>query len=401
MPAEAASPDDGRRSYAHLFAAYALALIGTGVAVVGLALLAYEFEGGEAGTVIATALSIKVFCYVLIAPVAAVLLRMLPKTPLLVILDLVRAAAILALPLVTSLAQVYVLVFVFTAASAAFTPLYQALVPQLLPAPADYARAVSKSRVANELENAASPLLAAMLLLVLDARGLFVAAMLAFLVSAVLVVTARLPRRPPPPRAALLGQLTLGPRMILSTPGLRALVPLHLAAAGAAAMVMVNTVVLVQADFALEARATAVALATFGAGSVVGALAVPPLIRRLHERGTALAGCALVVAALLAGLAVDSYRGLLVVWLLLGIATALSLTPAPLLLRRVVPAVHHPVLYATLFSLANATMLVAYPIAGWLGALVGIGPTFAVLAGLAAAASIATAAAWPVGREMT
>jgi MFS family permease len=161
-------------------------------------------------------------------------------------------------------------------------------------------------------------------------------------------------------------------------------------------MVMVNTVVLVQAELGLDARATAIALATFGAGSVVGALAVPRLVGRLHERGTALAGCALVVAALLAGIAVDGYRGLLVVWLLLGIATALSLTPAPLLLRRIVPAVHHPVLYAALFSLANAAMLVAYPIAGWLGALLGIGPTFAVLAALAAAASLGTAAAWPV-----
>jgi predicted MFS family arabinose efflux permease len=395
MPAQARAEADGARAYRRLFAAYALALIGTGVGVVGLALLAYEIEGEDAGGVIATALSIKVFCYVVIAPVAVVIVGGLPRTPLLVGLDLVRAAAILSLPFVTTLWQVYALVLAFTAASAAFMPLYQALVPALLPAAPDYARAVSKSRVANELENAASPLIAAMLLLVLDVRGLFVATMFAFLASAVLVIAARLPRVPPPPKAPLGRKLALGPRMLLADPRLRALVPLHLVAAAATAMVMVNTVVLVQADFGLDARATAVALAAFGAGSVIGAVVVPPLVARLAERWTALAGCALIVAGLFAGLAVDSYERLVLAWLAIGTAVALALTPAPLLLRRVVAAEQRPVLYAALFSLGNAALLVAYPIAGWLGATLGMATAFAVLAGIAAAAGVTTAALWP------
>lgn len=387
--------DDAERAYRRLFAAYALALLGTGVAVVGLALLAYEIEGGDAGAVIATALSIKVFCYVLIAPLAAVVLGALPPTPLLVTLDLVRAAAILALPFVTDLWQVYAIVFVFTAASAAFTPLYQALVPALLPAAPDYARAVSKSRIANELENAASPLIAAGLLLVLDVRGVFVATMSVFVVSAALVIAARLPRMPPPPRVPLMRQLGLGPRLLFADRRLRALVPLHLAGAAATAMVMVNTVVLVQAEFGLDARATAVALAAFGAGSVFGALLVPSIVARLSERRTAVSGCVLIVAGLLAGLIVDSYARLLLAWFVTGAAVALALTPAPLLLRRVVDAAHRPALYAALFSLGNAALLVAYPIAGWLGVTLGMDTAFAVLAGLAATTGLATAALWP------
>ncbi len=119
-------------------------------------------------------------------------------------LDLLRAGAILTLPFVTDLWHLYLAVFVFTAASAAFTPTYQALVPHLLPDPDDYARALAKSRVASELENAVSPMVAAALLLVLSYRGLFLAAMALFLLSIVLDLD-RPPARPaaaaPPGRA--------------------------------------------------------------------------------------------------------------------------------------------------------------------------------------------------------
>lgn len=121
--------------------------------------------------VIATALSIKAFAYVVLAPLASALTGRLPRGRLLIGLDLVRAAAILALPFVDALWQLYAAVFVFAAASAAFTPSYQAMVPHLLPDPNDYARALSKSRIASELENALTPAVAAALLLVLSVRG--------------------------------------------------------------------------------------------------------------------------------------------------------------------------------------------------------------------------------------
>jgi hypothetical protein len=57
----------GMRDYRRLFAAYATAMLGTGIAVVGLALLAFDLAEHDAGLVIATALSIKVFAYVTVA----------------------------------------------------------------------------------------------------------------------------------------------------------------------------------------------------------------------------------------------------------------------------------------------------------------------------------------------
>ena len=56
------------RDFRHLFSAQIIALFGTGLATVALGLLAYELAGPSAGAVLATALTIKMVMYVLIAP---------------------------------------------------------------------------------------------------------------------------------------------------------------------------------------------------------------------------------------------------------------------------------------------------------------------------------------------
>lgn len=385
----------GARDYAWLFAAYALALVATGVAVVGLALLAFDIAGEDGGQIVATVLTIKGAAYVVVPPVAAALTGRTPKKPLLIGLDLLRAAAILTLPFATAPWQIYLAVLVFTVASAIFTPTYQALVPHLLPDPDDYARALAKSRIATELESGISPAAAAGLLMLLSGRGLFVAVMAAFLVSAVCVALARLPALPRAPAGFAFRRMTLGLR-ILAGPTLRGLVAVQLAGAAGAAMVMVNTVVLVQGDLGRDATASAIAFAVFGLGAVAGALSVPGLLPRFGEKRTMLAGCTLVAASLFAGAWLGSWGALLALWALLGLGGALALTPAPMILRRETPARRHASAYAAMFALANAALLVAYPIAGWVGAEdLSHSVGFLALAALAAAATLAAAAMLP------
>src|SRR5215213_3682016 len=110
------------RTYRHLFAAQVIALIGTGLATVALGLLAFELAGADAGAVLGTALAIKMIAYVGVAPIAAAFAERVPRRPMLVTLDLIRAAVAVLLPFVTEIWEVYVLIFVLQAASAAFTP---------------------------------------------------------------------------------------------------------------------------------------------------------------------------------------------------------------------------------------------------------------------------------------
>ena len=139
------------RIYRHLFLAQVIALIGTGLATVALGLLAYELAGEKAGAVLGTALAIKMIAYVGVAPIAAAFAERVPRRAVLVSLDLVRAAVALCLPFVSEIWQVYVLIFVLQSASAAFTPTFQATIPDVLPDEKDYTRALSLSRLAYDL----------------------------------------------------------------------------------------------------------------------------------------------------------------------------------------------------------------------------------------------------------
>jgi MFS family permease len=121
------------RTYRHLFAAQAIALIGTGMMTVALGLLAFKIAGDKAGAVLGTALAIKMIAYVGVAPLVGSFANFLARRGFLVSMDIVRASVALALPFVDQVWQVYLLIFILQSASAAFTPTFQATVPDVLP----------------------------------------------------------------------------------------------------------------------------------------------------------------------------------------------------------------------------------------------------------------------------
>jgi len=381
------------RTYRHLFLAQVIALVGTGLATVALGLLAIDLAGAQAGAVLGTALAIKMAAYIGVAPVAAAFAEHLPRKAMLVTLDLVRAAVALMLPFVTEIWQVYVLIFVLQSASAAFTPTFQATIPDILPDEREYTRALSLSRLAYDLESVISPMLAALLLTVVSFHSLFAGTVVGFLVSAAMVGTVVLPLAARGPKRSIYERTTKGMRIFLRTPRLRGLLALNLTIAAASAMVIVNTVVLVQSKFALPQSSTAMALMAFGGGSMVVALMLPKRLERLDDRKAMLAGGAVLVAGLILGTFVSSYPALILLWLVLGAGYSLAQTPSGRILRRSSSAQDRPALFAAQFALSHACWLITYPLAGWLGASVSLTASFIGL-------SLVAAVAWLVSKRI-
>ncbi|MFG2901118.1 MFS transporter [Streptomyces zaomyceticus] len=435
-------------TYRRLFGAQVVALTGTGLATVALSLLAYDLAGANATAVLGTALAIKMAAYVVIAPIAGALAHRLPRRALLVSMDLARAAVVLALPFVDRIWQVYALILLLQAASAAFTPAFQATIPQVLPDEREYTEALSLARLAYDLESLASPVLAAVLLTVVPYGLLFTATAAGFLASGLLVRSTALPdAHPDPDRGAgsdrapgpdpdrapgrdtdrapgpdterapgrvqgsgrsvravgtVFAEAVSGIRLLLASPRLRALLALDLAVAAAGAVVLVDSVILVRDTLGRPAGDLPLALGAYGAGSMAVALLLPRVLARGGDRAV-MTRAALVLPGALGILALGltlrpgtwSWPALLVVWLVVGAAGSAVLTPGGRVVRRCVRSADLPAVFAARFSLSHVCWLLAYPLAGGLAAMAGPAVSAAALTVVALVGAVAAARLWP------
>ncbi|WP_328747325.1 MFS transporter [Streptomyces sp. NBC_00285] len=400
------------RTYRRLFTAQVIALVGTGLATVALGLLAYDIAGADAGSVLGTALAIKMLAYVVIAPAIGAVADRLPRRALMVGSDLTRAAVALMLPFVDQVWQIYVLIFLLQSASAAFTPTFQAVIPDVLPAERDYTQALSLSRLAYDLESLFSPALAAALLSLITYNWLFLGTVAGFLASATLVTSAVLPKQvaaTEPRTGSAYAKATAGTRLFFASPQLRALLALNLAVAAASAMVTVNSVVYVRDQLGRSAADVPLALGAYGAGSMIVALLLPRVLDRTSDRTVMLRG-ALLLTLVFAGLgAVTAADGgdwrwpaLLLTWAAFGAACSMVLTPAGRLIRRSAPPEQRTSAFAAQFSLSHSCWLLTYPLAGWLGAIAGLQAAVVSLGAIALGAGLLAVRLWPSReREVT
>ncbi|HLS25359.1 MAG TPA: MFS transporter [Beutenbergiaceae bacterium] len=93
---------------------------------------------------------------------------------------------------------------------------------------------------------------------------------------------------------------------------------------------------------------------------------------------------------------------LLVLWALLGAATSTILTPSARLLRRNSTEQSRPSVFAAQFALSHACFLITYPVAGALGATIGLQAVALVLVGIGVVGAAAALLTWraPAGRTI-
>lgn len=385
-------------AYCRLFAAQVVALTGTGLATVALALLAHDLAGARSGEVLGTALAIKMVAYVTVSPLVGAWADRVPRRVLLVGADAVRAAVVALLPFVDRVWQVYLLVAVLQSASAAFTPTFQSVLPDVLPDEDDYTAALSASQTAVSLENVLSPLLAAVLLSVMSFHTLFVGTAVGFLGSAVLVAGTRVPRPVCSERTGLRERITAGMRVFAATPRLRAVLGCNLVAAAAGAITVVGTVALVRDGFGGTDREVALLLAVSGLGTAAAALAAPRLVRQVRERAVLLIGSGVSVLAVVGAVAAAvslSPPTAVGAWLLVGVGGGLLAVPTGRVLRASSTTGDRPAVFAAQFSLSHLCWLVSYPVAGWVGTAAGLPFAWTLLGLLAAGGAVVALLAWP------
>ncbi|MCU1634480.1 MAG: transporter, partial [Micrococcaceae bacterium] len=223
-----------------------------------------------------------------------------------------------------------------------------------------------------------------------------------------------LPSIPPAQQqGSLLHRTTLGTRIFLREPSLRGLMALNLVVATATALVLVNTVVYARDLFGGTNTDVAIALAFYGAGSMLVAFVAPRVLERTPDRTFMLLGGVVLTVGLLAAAFLaateqsrashtdSSWVMFLGLWGVLGIGTSMISTPSSRLLRRVATDDTRNYLFTAQFSLSHACFLLAYPLAGWVGAAAGQSVAALVLGALALIGTIAALMLWPADPKTT
>lgn len=370
------------RNYVRLFLAQITSLVGTGLSSICLALLAYELTDSDASLVLSIAFALKMIAYIGLAPVFAVLSQRWSKKKALLVLDLLRATLFIALPFANQVWHIYVLMFAINACSAAFTPLFQATLPSVLPKREHYTKALSFSRVAYDLEQIVSPLLSAILLTIISFRHLFWIDALTFVLSAILIYFSFIPakeRQSERIETLTLRSLYHGVSAYLAHPSLRLLWCAYLAAASASAMVIVNTVVYVHDILLGGDNETALALFAVGLGSMVVALLLPKLMKAKKPQHYQQYGIMMICTAFYIGTWLPSWFGFTVLCFSLGVGMSCIQTTSGLVINDASAGEETSQYFAAHFSLTHFWWLLTYLAAGLSASIFGLENAFWVM----------------------
>ncbi|MFK8080661.1 MAG: MFS transporter [Granulosicoccus sp.] len=380
-----------------LFTAQVLSLLGVGTMTVALALQAFALGGLDyAGKILGGIFALKMVVYVGLAPLAEVLLSRYSTRHVLIALDLVRLCLLFMLSFATQVWHLVGLTFIFYMASAAFTPLYQATIPSVLTDEKTYTAALVLSRLAYTFESMLSPVVAAIALSLVAPASLFpIAALfmtgsvLALYVSGLSASTESSKKRPFKER------LSRGLVIYFRTPRLRGLFVLNLALSFGLGWVLVNTVVYTGLHFEGSSVHYTYLMGAFGAGAALAALSVPRWLALTNERNVIFAGCVLFsVLSTLIVIELPVYL-LMLLWSGFGAASSLVLTPGGLVLTRSATKADHPAVFAAQFSMSHAGWLLAYPVAGLLGASIDPAVALVILGGVCFLIALVGWKMWP------
>jgi MFS family permease len=389
------------RGFLKLWSGQSISQLGTQVTLLALPTTAIAILGATPAQLgLMTGLGF--LCYPVFGPFAGVWADRLPRRPILVVCDLVRFAALLSVPAAfvagrLTMAQVYGVTVVTSAASTFFDVAYQAYLPTLIDR-SDVMEGNSKLETSRSAAVIVGPAIAGALLQVVRAALVVLLDALSYLVSAVTLLWIRSREAPgagPAARRSFLRELADGTRHLLGHDALWRIAICTATLNLGSGMVIALRLVFAYHDLGLSPGVVGAAFGIGSAGTLVGALSTGPLSRR-WSRGAVLVLSAIGIGMgnLLVPLAEGgaAVAALLVYTFLTGMCSVMFNINQISLTQQVVPD-------RLLGRVAATIRTVSWGAVG-LGALLagGLGSRYGVLPALATGAAVSLAGPlWLVG----
>ena len=355
------------------FAAHAQSSLGSGIAMVGLPLLAYQqFHSPWALTGV---LLPELLPAVALGPLLGALADRLPRRTCLVAADVLRCVAFVFLALVPSLPLMIASALLAGIGTALFNPAALASLPAIAPG-ARRPAAMSLFAALDDLGLTVGPALAGAMLLLFSPHTLMGINAATFLISALMLSTLPLTARPVRVKLSLFSSVVSGSREIIARPGVRTLLISSSVAVLCVGMVNVGEVILAQELLGVGGSGLAALVTAAGIGTVVGS-AVGARTRMSWEwRRAYLLGLTCMAADLVLCALAPYFALLLATFALGGFGNGLALVHDRLLLSHAVPEALHGRLFGLHKAFTSAAFALSFVVAGVLISTFGVQAMF-------------------------
>ena len=361
------------RGARRFFFAHAQSSLGSGIALVGLPLLAYEHY--HTPWALTAVLLCELLPAVVLGPLLGALADRLPRRTSLVAADVVRLGAFGALALVPSLGLMIACALVAGIGTALFNPTALASVSRLVPA-SERPAAMSLYSALDDLGLTLGPALAGALLVVVDPHILMAVNAATFTVSAALLATLRLSAPGRRTAGSLLESMRAGAREIVALRGVRLLLASSTGAVLAVGMVNVGEVMLARELLGVGGSGLAALMAASGVGTFLGSTFGARTSTSWQWRKAYLAGLMCMAGDLVLCAVAPHFWLLVVTFALGGFGNGLALVHDRLLLAHTVPEPLHGRLFALHKTCTSAAFVIAFLLAGVLISALGIQAMF-------------------------
>lgn len=359
------------QTFAKLYFAQTISLLGDAFTWVGLALLAYQFGRERSAVILSTALTLRVTAFIIFSPFAGVLADRVDRKKILYVTHFIRMAIVGCLPFVNAEWQIYGLVFLLNVFNAFFTPTYKAIIPQVVDKQY-YRQAIGLSTATFQLLGVLGPGMAGILAVWLGARDIFFVDAVSFVLAGILILllpgdalknTAAIPSAVK--RLSAWGDVLQGARLLFGNPLIRFALAIEFVSAIAGAQILVNTVSHIKDGLKLPDMYYGWVMGAFGIGATIAAFGGS------YDKTTS-RRMSLIVGALLLGLAIIGanyvgYPTLLVLWVMAGLGQSLAEIPSETLIGEQVESSQQGKVFGSHFAFSHLWWAIAYPIAGFTG----------------------------------
>ncbi|WP_436762331.1 MFS transporter [Streptosporangium sp. V21-05] len=271
--------------FRNLWAAQTVSLFGTQITLLALPLAALLLLDASAFEV-SLVWAVEYVPILLVGLPAGVWLERLPRRPVLILTDLLRGVALLAVPVavwldVLSMPLIYAVAFAIGLGTLFFDVAQLSYLPELVEED-KLVDANGKLELSRSVAQLGGPGVGGFLVQVLSAPLALLADAITYLVSAVFLLFIKVEERKPAPaeRLGLRREIAEGIRFVFSHPLLRPLILCATLAELAFAAVLALQIVYAADELHLSAGVIGIVLAVGNAGGLVGALAAEPFSRR-------------------------------------------------------------------------------------------------------------------------